>query len=168
MRHYRWSACFVTSRCSCLSESLARVTYTGPDCGNMCVGSFSSQLTCSRGMFNIYIGHPPSPGQGAMRGFQWLVTADIRLSTSTQGTPGLITDVTPIILITEHMRDESRDTGLKYEYCSGSHYEMPVKLAPFWNGRETLQHDLLSNTHLDVTLHWRSADLICLCSSYSG
>ena len=41
---------------------------------------------------------------------------------------------------------------------------MSVKLAPFWNGRETLQHDLLSNTHLDVTLHWRSADLICLWS----
>ena len=131
MRHYRWSACFVTSRCSCLSESLARVTYTRGLIAVICVGSFCSQLTSSKEMCNIYIGHPPSPGQGAMRGFQWLVTADIRLSTRTQGTSDLITDVTPIILITEHMRDESRDTGLKYEYCSGSHYKMPVKLAPF-------------------------------------
>ena len=125
MRHYRWSACFVTSRCSCLSESLARVTYTGPDCRNMCGFILFTINLLKR---NVY---PPSPGQGAMRGFQWLVTADIRLNTSTQGTPGLITDVTTIILITEHMRDEIRDTGLKYEYCSGSHYEMSVKLAPF-------------------------------------
>ena len=47
-------------------------------------------------VFSI-LGHPPSPGQAAMRGFQWLVTElDIRLTTSTQGRPGLITPVTLI------------------------------------------------------------------------
>ena len=121
----------------------------------------------------LYFVHPPSPGQAAIRGFQWLVTRPhITMTASTQGRPGLITPVTLIVItgVTQHYEGEPGAAGLKYEYCWGSNYEMSEKLVTFWNRAEGGLYKMIcfikhtSGCHTSLVA-W---DLICLCWVFSG